>query len=811
MSILKKLKISLIAGLFLLLITGQEAYADQLSDRAIEPSYAEIDGEIDILCQQEEEVSIEDILPEYEKVTGDRQQDGEREGRLGFSYDATTASLKSGNYEKYIDRMELPDYCESFYEALIESTDNDGNEDYLIEDKYQTDTSFVASDKRLYKGKYMYAIAELDKSEYNSDSIKKLYGASSISTNALMTVYAFREDYPQVFFINKNLSMGYLAYAVTKGSDKSYYCLFYFSLSSLRLPYMDGKQKIQVSENLIKEQLAKDEEAIETICSQAENYDANGDGVKGSSCDRVCYFNKWLTQNNGYNTLVAADSSADSNSTGKYMAWQCVSALMGNSGEDGPVCEGYSRALKCLCDHEGIGCVLVRSASHMWNYVCIGSSWYGVDSTWNDPAAGDVKKSGYETERYLLVGADTVISGSKFINSHKVKNLGYSKAGCIELNNGPELSLEAYEREKDADAAEIVSVSADVTELYYGYEKGAAIDVVVTGTDGCASLQWYSCKDAGEEEIEGANGKAMPTGLLSGVYFCRAQLGDKYKDSERVTVKPREISVSARNMEIYYGEDIPEAEFFLVSGELCEGDELSCLGISVNIALSDNGISVNALEIKPGSYEIRVTAMPDEDRYTVSCSSGQLLVKEYAGTLIRLPEEEIIYTGKAQKIEPAVIYNGEIVPRNYYSIKYKNNKKACPADTADGTLAKVPQLTIKYNGKFTKLHGKTASEVKSFYIERRSIEEGSITLNTIKPLKAGKCLKAVKKVELNINGKNVKLKYNRDYSMVYINKETGVEYTIKDKGIPAGRYRVRLTGIGNFCGSLETELILPVM
>ena len=57
------------------------------------------------------------------------------------------------------------------------------------------------------------------------------------------------------------------------------------------------------------------------------------------------------------------------------------------------VCEGYSKALKILCDKFGIPCALVRgeadvqsgSEAHMWAYVKMDDgNWYAVDVTWDD-------------------------------------------------------------------------------------------------------------------------------------------------------------------------------------------------------------------------------------------------------------------------------------------------------------------------------------------------------------------------------------------------------------------------------------------
>lgn len=58
----------------------------------------------------------------------------------------------------------------------------------------------------------------------------------------------------------------------------------------------------------------------------------------------------------------------------------------------GIVCEGYSKAMKILCDKENIPCILVvgninleTNFAHMWNYVQMeDGQWYAVDCTWDD-------------------------------------------------------------------------------------------------------------------------------------------------------------------------------------------------------------------------------------------------------------------------------------------------------------------------------------------------------------------------------------------------------------------------------------------
>lgn len=73
-------------------------------------------------------------------------------------------------------------------------------------------------------------------------------------------------------------------------------------------------------------------------------------------------------------------------------------------------------------------------------------AWYAVDVTWNDPSVangGSAAVSSYESENYLLVGADTIISGRTFLASHPVNNQA-SSAG-VHFTNGPQLNSTAYD------------------------------------------------------------------------------------------------------------------------------------------------------------------------------------------------------------------------------------------------------------------------------------------------------------------------------------------------------------------------------
>ena len=85
------------------------------------------------------------------------------------------------------------------------------------------------------------------------------------------------------------------------------------------------------------------------------------------------------------------------------------------------VCEGYAKAYKYILDSLNIECILVNGSginssneteAHMWNYVKLNGSWYGIDVTWDDPIIIGGYVSNNLRHDYFLKGS------TNFIHSH---------------------------------------------------------------------------------------------------------------------------------------------------------------------------------------------------------------------------------------------------------------------------------------------------------------------------------------------------------------------------------------------------------
>lgn len=205
-------------------------------------------------------------------------------------------------------------------------------------------------------------------------------------------VYAFQRDYPEFFWLGAG-------YDICYGSSGAEVSL------SHSASWANGSRTIDA------DQTAADT-AVAAIVKEAEK--------ETSTAGQLRYVHDWLTKNNRYNTSVLK-SDAETDST----PWSAVSAL---DAKLSPVCEGYSRAFKLICDQLEIPCILVsgtgtnnrkEAGAHMWNYVQLDGAWYAVDVTWDDAVVeGGGDADGMDT--YFLAGRNTQDElGRRFAVTHK--------------------------------------------------------------------------------------------------------------------------------------------------------------------------------------------------------------------------------------------------------------------------------------------------------------------------------------------------------------------------------------------------------
>ncbi len=404
------------------------------------------------------------------------------------------SQVKEEPVVNWFDRVDTPDYVNNFYDIISSGSNADGLTDYLINDDYTKidpnltekpgggsfdveqilirddeinlffsgtesdnpfDTSTLADDgfyninmsagdkaidynnikegdfvrTASFNGIYITKVTKLGNKNYESD----LKNACAYATAAF---HAFDMDHPEVFWLSGKSKLRMITVKFNGGKTSETFIFFTVA----------DKDKFTIrsenysSQSKIEEDIKLRDTLVDTIIAET-----NSDNIH----TRLSNLNRYLTEHNEYNT------SKDLYNIGND-PHECLRALMGSVGTTGPVCDGYARAFKVLCDKLKIPCVLVtgyarynleqKGEFHMWNSVQMtDENWYGVDVTWNDPTVKGVSgaKSGRENENYLLVGANTEIRGLTFSVSHPPSNK--ASANGVSFINGPVLSLSAFQ------------------------------------------------------------------------------------------------------------------------------------------------------------------------------------------------------------------------------------------------------------------------------------------------------------------------------------------------------------------------------
>lgn len=254
----------------------------------------------------------------------------------------------------------------------------------------------VLSGKVLAKGTTFFyeQLTTAQKAYYNAvlkSDLKKgkktpiLIGRSKedVTSDIEVAVTAFSEDHAEIFWAGTT-------YFTSRKADDGYWEYY------LRPIFHAGFTEKNTS-SCIKSA----EKAVKKVVSAASK--------KKTVYDKLVYVHDWLTKNNAYNTKTLGNNS--------MFPWSAYSALISKYS---PICEGYSKAFKMICDRLNIPCVLVSNDSHMWNYVRVSGKWYAVDVTYDDPVVGNskAKVSGLENKKYFLVGRNTKIGSKAFIKNH---------------------------------------------------------------------------------------------------------------------------------------------------------------------------------------------------------------------------------------------------------------------------------------------------------------------------------------------------------------------------------------------------------
>lgn len=398
---------------------------------------------------------------------------------------SSAPTLKEGNYEQWVDRVDdLPKYATDLYDWLVDNSQKDGALRTGVTDTLfpNTTDSYVYYVTNSIKENISFTYPSGYSNEQKFEKLQEISQESIDNVKSEILEYveavfaAFKRDNPEFFWVKGSYScMTYTSFSFSDYTTQyrgigRYEVKVYFVVKN---PTFDIREDNYQSTVLIDNEMLALENRINTILSG--DYPQNG-----TYYDKVKYFNSFLTKTNAFNSSTSLDAIDPS-------CRNCLAAMYGSKGEKGPVCSSYSEAFKILCDRVGIPCILVDGQAnsggstdgHMWNYVQMeNGKWYAVDVSWNDPLVYGISGvlSGYESEKYFLVGNNTIIDGLAFIESHPPTNCLFVDGLCF--TNGPVLSDLTYKEDlKNVEYGKFTK-----SAVLLGQELSLRFTVEVTGS-----------------------------------------------------------------------------------------------------------------------------------------------------------------------------------------------------------------------------------------------------------------------------------------------------------------------------------------
>lgn len=347
----------------------------------------------------------------------------------------TRAGTPAPDDIRWIDRIHnLPDYMRTFYDNHGQRVQEvlAGGTNYLIDPandnkyaKHFSNGSTYLVLKEIKKGiSYTYPKDVID----DNPSALQSYAVNAMNQDIdahldeyQEDVYAFipymfmsmSYDFPQAFWLGN-----YWSWATTRGC--SYGGYMNNGIDSINYTF---SVLFCINDNSFDYRL-EDFRTVSAIRNGVNEFNSLvqnilADVPNSTRYAQVRYLNDWLTKHNAYSSAYASGEFSP-------IVWSPISALRGTNGDKGPVCEGYSRALKILLNKLNIPCILAvgdakgskdgTPESHMWNEVKMNDGqWYSVDVTWNDPVDGGIigtqpKQSGIECEKWLLLGKNDIVN-----------------------------------------------------------------------------------------------------------------------------------------------------------------------------------------------------------------------------------------------------------------------------------------------------------------------------------------------------------------------------------------------------------------
>ena len=437
-------------------------------------------------------------LPDYESSLDVSHFNGALLNNAMFEWAKTRSGADKG--ARWIDRISnMPDYLLSYYDGYGEKVKEvlNGKSNWLSDPTtavYDSKGNRYVVEIKTFEGSTQFDYTDdFTESQIQSSAVELAKVAcdqnwKDVDCFVSYLVLCLGLDFPEAFWLKNSFkwgssnSIGYQFGAGTCIVD--YTQVVYFVVKS---EDYDCRMEALQSPELISSAVVGYNNKVAEILAGCPD---------GTEYEKIVYLNDWLTMHNRYNTqlgIVQLDDLPE-------IVFSPLSALGSLTGADGPVCEGYARAFKILCDQKSIPCVLApgvakntslsKGEDHLWNEVGMDDGkWYAVDVTWNDPVTPSTEMvSGVESHDWLLLGKDDLVAPDwTFADSHPVSFLASLNEEYVSQWKLSEPSLITDHKYDPSTGIDAAAVNADSALRVYSLD-GKFLGVYKSANDMRESL-----------------------------------------------------------------------------------------------------------------------------------------------------------------------------------------------------------------------------------------------------------------------------------------------------------------------------------
>ncbi len=236
------------------------------------------------------------------------------------------------------------------------------------------------------KQHYNYILEQIIENDFGTPIVFSFFQITDAvfedkKTQLINSIFAFTQERKEFFWLNGSYRLNMVQIGPQNSEISDYEVSLTLNVTSYYLNEDDS-----VKNELIKTDLIEILAVIDDVVSDTLAYN--------TEYERYKYIHDWLVLNNEY------EQTSDLSHTP-------VSALLPDKG--GAVCEAYAEAFLVLALKANLNAVFVTGMArsdlssfelHAWNNVKLGSYWYLVDVTWDDPVGAPEGFIGYT---YFLV------------------------------------------------------------------------------------------------------------------------------------------------------------------------------------------------------------------------------------------------------------------------------------------------------------------------------------------------------------------------------------------------------------------------